>query len=228
MINIPVVCSWSGGKDSCLALYKAIHQGYQVKYLLNFTSSETKRCCFHGLDGNLLQIQADSIGIPLIQQEMPNDMQGYEDNFKSAVSRLKSEGIKGMVFGDIYLDEHRNWVERVCNDIGIVAIEPLWNQPTEDLITEFVNIGFKSAIISAKADLFGEESMGGIIDTELINELLQKKICPCGENGEFHTFVIDGPIFKKEIIIKESQPLLIDGFWKHWSLDIKQVETKTK
>jgi len=175
-----------------------------------------------------LQIQAESIGIPLIQQEMPNDMQGYEDNFKSAVSKLKSEGIKGMVFGDIYLDEHKDWVERVCNDIGIIAIEPLWNHPTEDLITEFINVGFKSAIISAKADLFSEESMGRIIDHNFVNELLQKKICLCGENGEFHTFVVDGPIFKKEIIIKESQALLIDGFWKHWSLDIKQVETKMR
>ncbi len=228
MINIPVVCSWSGGKDSCLALYRAIKQGYQVKYLLNFTSSETKRCCFHGLEGNLLQIQADSIGIPLIQKEMPDDMQDYEENFKSAVNDLKSYGIKGMVFGDIYLDEHRDWVERVCNEIGIVAIEPLWNQPTESLITEFINIGFKTIIISAKADLFGEDSMGRIIDHNFVKELMQREICPCGENGEFHTFVVDGPIFKKEIIIKESQALLIDGFWKHWSLDIKQVEMKIK
>jgi uncharacterized protein (TIGR00290 family) len=228
MINIPVICSWSGGKDSCLALYRAIKQGYQIKYLLNFTSSETKRCCFHGLDSKLLQIQAESIGIPLIQQEMPNDMAGYEENFKSSVNKLKSEGIKGMVFGDIYLDEHKDWVERVCNDIGIIAIEPLWNQSPEDLIREFIDVGFKSEIISAKADLFSEESMGRIIDHNFVNELLQKKICPCGENGEFHTFVVDGPIFKKEIIIKESQSLLIDGFWKHWSLDIKQVETKMR
>jgi len=228
-MNIQTICSWSGGKDSCLALNKAINQGYQVKYLLNFTSSETKRCCFHGLDGSLLQLQSEAIGIPLIQKEMPDDMNGYEEQFKSILCKLKeSDGIKGMIFGDIYLDEHKDWVERVCDDVGILAIEPLWNQPTESLINEFIDLGYKSVIISAKADLFGKESMGRIIDKDFVKELMQKEICLCGENGEFHTFVIDGPIFKRKIIVKESQALLIDGFWKHWSLDIKKAETEMR
>jgi len=133
-----------------------------------------------------------------------------------------------MVFGDIYLDEHKEWVDRVCNDMGIACIEPLWNQSTESIITEFIDAEFKAVIISAKSDLFREEFLGRLIDYDLVEELKRREICLCGENGEFHTFVVDGPIFKKEIRIIESQPLFIEGFWKHWSLDIKKVEINTK
>ena len=228
MRNIPVISSWSGGKDSCLACYKAIQQGYQVNYLLNFASSETQRCCFHGIENEIMKMQADAIGISLIQKEVSNNMQDYEKEFKSAVNELKSCGIQGMVFGDIYLDEHKEWVDRVCNDMGIACIEPLWNQSTESIITEFIDAEFKAVIISAKSDLFREEFLGRLIDYDLVEELKRREICLCGENGEFHTFVVDGPIFKKEIRIIESQPLFIEGFWKHWSLDIKKVEINTK
>ncbi len=224
-----LISSWSGGKDSSFALFKAIQQGHKICVLLNFISEEYKRCCFHGMSNELMNIQADAIGIPIVQKSVPADMQKYEDRFKSAVNELKDKmKIQGMVFGDVYLEEHKNWVERVCNDLRILPVEPLWNLSAEKVVKEFIDNGFKAIIISAKADLFDESFLGREINYEIIDEFKKKNICPCGENGEFHTFVYDGPIFKKKIIIDETEKILKKGFWKHWFLDIKKYRIEQK
>lgn len=220
MDNIKAISSWSGGKDSCLAYYKAIKKGYSVKYLLNFVSKEYGRCCFHGTEKTLIKLQADRIGMPLIQKEVTADMKEYEKEFKEAVLGFK--GIDAMVFGDIYLDEHKDWVERVCKDIGITPFEPLWDRDPFYVAEEFIDLGFKSIVVSCQADKFGREFAGRMVDKELINELKDSNICPCGENGEFHTFVVDGPIFKKRIEITEKEVVFKEGFWNYWFLDIKK------
>lgn len=217
------IASWSGGKDSCLAYYKALKSGVAVGCLLNFISRESKRGCFHGLETGLLKFQAGLIGVPLVQKEVSPDMQRYETEFKAAVEEFKASAkINSMVFGDIYLLEHQSWVERVCNDLQIKAIEPLWNNEPEGIIAEFLDAGFKAIIISCKADIMGPEFIGRSIDKKLVEELKQKGICPCGEKGEFHTLVVDGPIFKKGIEITESRVIKKEGFWSHWFLDIKK------
>ncbi len=216
------ISSWSGGKDSCLACYKALEKGILVSHLLNFISRESKRGCFHGLDGKLLKFQADLVGIPLVQKEVSPDMSLYEAEFKEAVNEFKENNkTNAMVFGDIYLLEHQNWVERVCNDLQITSIEPLWNNDPEKIIDEFIDLGFKAVIVSCKADCMGPEFIGREIDRALVTELKNKGICPCGEKGEYHTLVVDGPIFKKRIKITESEVIEKEGFWKHWFLDIK-------
>lgn len=222
MDNLMTIFSWSGGKDSCLAYYKAVKQGYEVKYLLNFISKESGRCCFHGLEANLIKLQAELIGTPLIQKKVTADMQEYEKEFKEAVSGLK--GIKSIVFGDIYLLDHVNWVERVCHELGINPIEPLWDNSPLKLVEEFITLGFKAIVVSCQADKFGKDFVGREVNKELIRELTSKNICPCGENGEFHTFVVDGPIFKRRIEILESETVLKEGFWKYWFLDIKKYK----
>ena len=204
MDNLAVISSWSGGKDSCLACYKAMQQGYRVKYLLNLISREYKRCCFHGIEAKLLQLQAELISIPLIQKEVTADMQEYEKEFKEAVTELKAQGIRKMVFGDIYLLDHMNWVERVCKDLDIEPIEPLWNISPVTIMEEFINLGFKAIIVSCQADKFSKDFVGKEVNRDLLVELKSRNICPCGENGEFHTFVFDGPIFKKPIEILEN------------------------
>ena len=217
-----VMASWSGGKDCCLATYRAMKQGHRVKALFNMTSKATGRCCFHGLRSGILELQADLIGIPLVQGTLSDDMQDYEKEFKTAVSeQIQTAGIEGMVFGDIYLDEHKDWVERVCSDMGITALEPLWQESTGKLIEEFVEIGFEAVIVSCKADVMGREFAGRKITKEMIGELEANGVCPCGENGEFHTLVVNGPIFKRQLEILDAEPVLKDGFWKHWALDIK-------
>jgi uncharacterized protein (TIGR00290 family) len=223
-----LISSWSGGKDSCLALFKAIQKGYEISILLNFISEEYKRCCFHGVSNELMNIQAEAMQIPIVQKSVPDDMEEYETQFKLAVNELKKRKIQGMVFGDIYLEEHKSWVDRVCNDIEITPIEPLWNLPAEKVVKEFIDIGFKAIVISAKADLFEEDFLGREINYDLISEIKKKNICCCGENGEFHTFVYDGPIFKKKIIINETEKILKEGFWKHWFLDIKKYKIEQK
>jgi uncharacterized protein (TIGR00290 family) len=224
-----LISSWSGGKDSCLALFKAIQKGYEISILLNFISEEYKRCCFHGVSSELMNIQAEAMEIPIVQKSVSADMEEYEDQFKLAVNELKEKRkIQGMVFGDIYLEEHKSWVDRVCNNIEIIPIEPLWNLPAEEVVKEFIDIGFKAIVISAKADLFEEDFLGREINYDLISEIKKKNICCCGENGEFHTFVYDGPIFKKKIIINETEKILKEGFWKHWFLDIKKYKIEQK
>ena len=222
MDNKKAISSWSGGKDSCLACYKAMKQGYDVQLLLNFISRESKRGCFHGIEGRLLKFQAERVGIPLVQREVSPDMQKYEEEFKAAVTELRGKDIDNMVFGDIYLLEHESWIERVCGDLKIKALEPLWNQDTEKIIDEFLGLGFKTIIISCKADIMGKEFLGRVVDKRLVAELKKMGICPCGEKGEFHTLVIDGPIFKKPINIVKSEPIIKEGFWKHWFLDIQE------
>jgi len=221
-----VIVSWSGGKDSCLACYKAMEKGYQIGFLLNLISKEFQRCCFHGIQKELIHLQANLIGAPFYQKEMSIDMDLYEKEFKEGVLYLKTKGAKGMVFGDIYLMEHKNWVKKVCRDLEIKMMEPLWQTPPEKIIQEFISLGFKTVVVSAKAELFDKDFVGRVVDQSLLEELKKRNICPCGENGEFHTFVTGGPIFKKgEIEITKSRVILKEGFWPHWFLDIQDYRS---
>lgn len=223
-----IISSWSGGKDSCLACYKAIESGYQVGHLLNFISRESKRCCFHGIEAKLLKLQTELVGIPLLQKEVTADMKEYEKEFKQAVSELKARGAEKMVFGDIYLNEQKNWVERVCKELEIQPIEPLWSMAPEKIVEEFIDLGFKAIVVSAQSKFFDKEFMGRVVDKSLLAELKERGVCPCGENGEFHTFVVDGPIFKKRIEITKAEPVLKKGFWEHWFLDIQEYREVPK
>lgn len=228
-MKLNAISSWSGGKDSCLAYYKALKEGVRVTHLLNFISRESKRGCFHGLEGRLLKFQADLIGAPLTQKEVSPDMSKYEAEFKEAVTEFKDkEKINSMVFGDIYLLEHQSWVDRVCNDLGIKAVEPLWDNDPEKIIDEFIGAGFEAVIVSCKADCMDSEFIGRTINKELVKGLKKRGVCPCGEKGEYHTLVIDGPIFKKRIMITESQVIKKEGFWSHWFLDIKDYKAVEK
>jgi len=205
-----------------------MQRGHHVKYLLNFISKEYKRCCFHGIEAKLLKLQAEAVGIPLLQKEVSPDMKEYEKEFKQAVSELKVRGISEMVFGDIYLEEHKTWVERVCKELEIQAIEPLWGIVPDKIVEDFINLGFKSIVVSCKADSLGKEFIGKYVDVDFLNELKERNICPCGENGEFHTFVVDGPLFEKKIEIIEAKPILKKGFWEYWFLDIEKYQLSKK
>jgi diphthine-ammonia ligase len=205
------IASWSGGKDSCFACYLALAQGYRVSHLVNFISQEFKRVSFHGTESRLIQMQSQAIGIPLLQKETtPN---GYEQEFKEAVRGLLPQGVKGMVFGDIYLDEHKEWVERVCGELGIEAVEPLWGKSTESLLIDFIDAGFEAVIVSARAELIDEEWVGKRLDRNFMDYLKAKNIDLCGENGEYHTLVVNGPLFKRRIEVTEGRTINRDNYW---------------
>ncbi len=205
------ISSWSGGKDSCFACYLALGEGYKISHLVNFISQEFKRVSFHGTESRLIQLQSQSLGIPLLQRE--TTWNGYEQEFRGAVRSLLPEGIKGMVFGDIYLQEHKDWVERVCGDLGIEAVEPLWDKNPENVFTDFIDAGFEAIIVSAKAELIDEGWIGQRVDRNFMEYLKAKNIDLCGENGEYHTLVVDGPLFNRRIEIMESRTISRDNYW---------------
>ena len=205
------IASWSGGKDSCFACCEAMRQGYQVTHLVNFISREYRRVSFHGTEARLIQLQSEAVGIPLCQKETTWD--GYEQEFKEAVRALIPGGVTGMVFGDVYLQEHKDWVERVCGELGIEALEPLWGRSTEEVLTGFVNDGFEAIIVSAQAESIDREWIGRRVDQGFVDYLKGKGIDLCGENGEYHTLVVDGPIFRRRIEITEGRTINRDGYW---------------
>lgn len=216
------LASWSGGKDSTLAVARAMEKGIEIAAIANFISDDFKRVRFHGTRAELIGHQAELAGFRLLQRETSDT--GYEEDFKAAVRGLVSEGFTGMVFGDIYVDEHRQWVERVCAEAGLEPLEPLWGEPTQKLITEFVDRGFKAVIVSAMKEHIGKEWIGRAIDLEFIEYMKEKPDSDiCGERGEYHTFVAGGPMFKGNIEITESEVIERDGFWL---LDIKNYVVK--
>lgn len=208
------VASWSGGKDSCFACYEAVRQGYSISHLVNFISKEFRRVSFHGIEAKLIQLQSQAIGIPLLQKETTQE--GYEQDFKDAVRSLIPGGVKGMVFGDICLEEHKDWVEKVCRDLGIKAIEPLWGRSTEQILSSFIDEGFEAVIVSAKSELIDEDWIGRQVDKSFVEYLKRKNVEICGENGEYHTLVTNGPIFTRRIRLRESRTITRDS---HWLLD---------
>jgi len=207
--------SWSGGKDSCLAYWKAISQGLKVSHLLNCINQDSTKSMSHGLDRKLIALQAQAMGLPILQQKVT--WETYEAGFKDALEKLKLKGITGLVTGDIYLQEHKDWIDRVCGESGVKAVLPLWEMDTAQLLTDFIQAGFKAIIVSVKAKFLGKEWLGRQVDKKLASELGQLGIDVCGEAGEFHTFVYDGPAFKKPVKIGKAIPIARND---HWTLDI--------
>lgn len=208
--NSKVISLWSGGKDSCFACYKAIQQGYNIYSLLNFIKKNDKKSLSHGLPAQLILNQAQAMKISIIQQEVTKKT--YTQEFKKIISSLKKQvGIEGIVFGDIYLQEHKDWIDKICNELQIKPVMPLWARKTSELIDEFIMLGFDAVIVTVKADLLDKKWLGYKIRD--FNHKLNKIIDPCGERGEFHTFVTNGPLFKKQIVISKTKQIRSKNRW---------------
>lgn len=209
-------CCMSGGKDSILSFYRAWRAGTDISYLLNMISSDGSRSRSHGIDSGCLRLQAVAMGVPIIQRR--TSWENYENEFKKIVSDLRDKGINTGIFGDIDIQEHRDWVERVCGELRVKAVLPLWGLKREEILTEFIDLGFKAVICAVKADLLTEELLGIEINSEFIKQFeSMDDIDICGENGEYHTFVYNGPVFKKGLDIKKGRKILKDN---HWFLEI--------
>jgi diphthine-ammonia ligase len=213
-------CSWSSGKDSCLALYRALESGVEVKYLMNFISREYQRVAFHGAPAELVHFQSQALGIPLLQRETTKD--NYEEVFRKTLCELKKMGIYRLVRGDIFLIDLRDWVEDICASEGVGVISPIWGGSSEGLLREFVSLGFKSVLTSAQGEKLNKDWVGRTIDERFIEDLKKvPNVDLCGENGEFHSFVYDGPIFNRRIDITKTDKVLINGYW---FLDIQEYK----
>jgi len=203
-----VFAPWSGGKESALAAYRAISQGHQVSYLVNFVSENGERSRSHGIKAEVLQKQSEAMGIPVVQVRTSWD--SYEENFKKVVRNLKGEGIEGGIFGDIEVEEHRGWVERVCGELEIKPFLPLWGCDPEELIADFWALGFKSVVVATRLD---EKLLGRDLNRTFLTEIQKFNCHPCGEFGEYHTFVTGGPIFKKSLKVIQGKREKRDNVW---------------
>jgi diphthine-ammonia ligase len=199
--------SWSGGKDSCLACYLAMQKGFTISHLVHFDRPFN----LHGVDPAMIKLQTELVGIPLVQRKIASE--DFEEEFKDTVGALIRTGVNGMVFGDIYLEPHKKWVDRVCGELGIVAEEPLWGMNTEKIMKDFLSLGFETIIVSGQKKIIDKKWMGRKMDGEFIEYLKERGLDVCGENGEFHTFVTSGPLFKGKIDINRSETVDREGFW---------------
>lgn len=210
-LKFPFFCSWSGGKDSSLALYRAIKNGAQPQALLTMMIETGNRSRSHGISLHILKQQAHLMGIPI--RFCSTSWQTYEQCFIEEVHSLKKSGIENGVFGDIDIDAHRLWVEKVCAVENIKPWLPLWKEERIHLLNEFLEAGFCAQIIAVKEDQLPPHFLGKILNEELIQEFTLRGIDLCGEAGEYHTLVTDGPLFTEPLHISQGSQVLRDGYW---------------
>ncbi|AXT19688.1 adenine nucleotide alpha hydrolase [Flavobacteriaceae bacterium AU392] len=193
--------NWSSGKDSALALHYLLQdERYSVEELITTVNSHYNRVSMHGLRKELLFAQTKALDIPANIIELPEQptMEVYEQKMLETVNSLKNKGFTHSAFGDIFLEDLKMYRESQLAKQNLKTIFPLWKKDTKSLIKEFLDLDFKTIIVCANAKYFGEDFVGKIIDENFIDEL-PDNVDSCGENGEFHTFCFDGPIFKHSI-----------------------------
>jgi diphthine-ammonia ligase len=201
--------SWSGGKDSCLAFYKAIEQGYSPKQLLTMFSMESGISSAHRLKEEIIKAQASAIGVECsIGRALFND---YEEVFVSNIKQFKEQGMDYGIFGDIDIEEHRQWEEKVCNRASITAVLPLWQSDRKELVKEFINLGFKAKIVLVNKTMLDTRFLGQDLSYLLMEEIEEQGADVCGENGEYHTVVYDGPIFENPVNLKFGKEIIPVG-----------------
>jgi len=195
------IFNWSSGKDSALALYKILQEDkFEITSFLTSINQEFHRISMHGVHVSLLGQQAESLGFPLIKMEIPKEpsMEEYRQIMSETMTKIKSPGVTHSIFGDIFLEDLRKYREDQLQSIGMKAVFPLWKQNTTGIIHEFLDLGFKTIVTCVNETYLDKSFAGRIIDKDFIKDL-PENVDPCGENGEFHTFTFDGPIFKNPI-----------------------------
>ncbi|TMU54726.1 adenine nucleotide alpha hydrolase [Flagellimonas algicola] len=193
--------NWSSGKDSALALYHLQRQDeYIVDRLLTTVNSHYNRVSMHGLPRPVLEAQTAAIGIPLDVVEVPEkpSMETYNALMTQKMQQMVSDGYTHAAFGDIFLEDLKVYREKMLATQGIQAVFPIWKRDTRELYMEFLSKGFRTVIVCINNDLLDESFLGTELSLDLL-EQFPKSVDPCGENGEFHTFCFDGPIFNHPI-----------------------------
>lgn len=200
--------SWSGGKDSMLALHRALDAGVRVEALLAMFDESGQRSRSHALPPALMQAQAEALGIPLVMRSA--GWSGYEAVFTAQLRDFAAQGLTHGVFGDIDLQPHRDWEEKVCSAAGLRALLPLWQQPRRTLVDELLALGYRARVVCVDAHFLDAGFCGREFDAAFIADL-PEGVDACGENGEFHTFVFDGPRFAQPVrhevaVVREVRP----------------------
>lgn len=226
-LKIPAIFSWSGGKDSAYALHLVLQEGiYDVRYLLSTFNGNYKRLSMHGIREELIDAQAVSIGIPMLKVYVfESNNEEYEKQMVVALQKAADERIQHIIFGDIFLEDLRQYREERMRQASMKCVFPLWKRDTETLVHSFIENGFKTIVCCTNDAYLNEAWVGRIINTEFIKQL-PSSVDPCGENGEFHSYCFDGPIFKNPIqfvvgeklykpleISATDKPIQTQGFW---------------
>ncbi|WP_174728006.1 diphthine--ammonia ligase [Mesobacillus harenae] len=198
-----IALSWSGGKDACLALDRLTSQGYEVAFLVTTVPSHEGKTFAHEEKVEFIQLQGEALGIPV--RFVESEFKHYTERFVGALADLKEkERIEGIAFGDLYLQEHRDWGERVAEIAGLVPLYPLWmpKSQVKAALDELIESGYKAMVIKANEEKLDLSWLGRVIDVEFSRNIGKLEICPLGESGEYHTFVMDGPLFRKRIEVE--------------------------
>jgi len=203
-----VVFSWSGGKDSALALYELRKDDrYEIVGLLTTVAGEYGRVSHHGVREELLRMQAEAIGLPLDVLYLPSGASGscsfedYEELMGRTMARYREAGVFVVVHGDVFLEDLREYREAKLAKVGMEALFPIWGRDTTELVRTFIRLGFKAYLSCVDGEKLPATFAGRVIDAGLLSDL-PEAVDPCGENGEFHSFVYDGPIFKRPLEIQ--------------------------
>ena len=208
-----VLFTWSSGKDSALALHRLGEMnGYSVCTLLCTVTREYERVSMHGVREALLDLQAESLGMPLekvfISSGGSNDE--YERSMRQCLVAIKKSGVRTVAYGDIFLEDLRSYREKKLGELDMKAVFPLWGADTTVLARGFIGLGFKAVVICTDSEYLEKSFCGREYDEEFLRDL-PPGIDACGENGEFHTFVYDGPIFKTEVPVRRGEIVLRDS-----------------
>lgn len=215
--NKKFIASFSGGKDSTLALYKAMKAG-EALGLIVMLEEEGNRSRSHGMPPELIEAQSKSIGLPIFSAA--TSWEDYEKHFIALLKKAKKNGAEVLITGDIDMPEHGSWYDKVTNQAGIKLGMPLWQMSHLDVVEEFIDLGFVTMIVTVNLSLgMKEDDLGKILTHDYVEELKARGIDPCGEGGEFHTTVIDGPIFKYPIPVRKGE-ILKDGEYAFLPLEL--------
>jgi uncharacterized protein (TIGR00290 family) len=214
-----VVVGWSGGKDSALALYEAMKAGMEVVGLLTTVTQDLDRVSIHGVRRVLLKAQAESLGLPVEEMLLAKDAtdKDYEKEFLAILRSYRNRGVISVVFGDIFLEDVKQFRDELLLKIGMHGVYPLWKHDPTELAHEFVSLGFKAVITVVDGNVLGKEFVGREYDEQFLADL-PAGVDPCGENGEFHTFVYYGPNFKKPVAFSRGEVELKDN--RFWHIDL--------
>ncbi len=197
---VKIAMSWSGGKDCALALHTLLAGGAEVAALLTTAAGDELAVSHHGVPADLIRCQAESMGLPLRVIRLPAGEcppQVYADTMAAEMARLRESGVETVAFGDIFLEDLKLWREQKLAGAGMRAEFPIWQHDTRELARTFIDAGYRARLVSVQASL-GEQFLGRAFDDSLLADL-PPGVDPCGENGEFHTFVFDGPLFRRPV-----------------------------
>ncbi|MGD6806251.1 MAG: diphthine--ammonia ligase [Candidatus Bathyarchaeia archaeon] len=220
-----VIASWSGGKDSCYAFYLAKQQGHQVISLITMMMSEEKSN-FHMIPTGILDAQAKAIGVPLLRKT--TSAATYEADFKGILTDFKNQGVEGLVTGDIYevAGHEEGWLDRICREVGLKPVKPLWMGDTKQIYLDYIATGLKATVVRTNRDL-SLDWLGRVLDRKFYDDIQKLAgVDPCGEGGEYHTVITDGPDFTQKVELLETEKKRLDNGFGYLEITKYKVTPK--